>query len=83
ADIARAEGYREGKVPLQTLRVPLDYGFAEARTVYGIIGVKCWVNKKEDDGKQPQGRERGERGERGDRGDRRGGDRRQNNNRNN
>ena len=50
ADIARAEGYREGKVPLQTLRVPLDYGFAEARTVYGIIGVKCWVNKKEDDG---------------------------------
>ncbi|MFT3990007.1 MAG: 30S ribosomal protein S3 [Luteolibacter sp.] len=80
ADIARAEGYREGKVPLQTLRVPLDYGFAEARTVYGIIGVKCWVNKKEDDGSagRPQGRERGERGERGDRGSR-GGDRRQNN----
>lgn len=75
ADIARAEGYREGKVPLQTLRVPLDYGFAEARTVYGIIGVKCWINKKEDDGRAPQGRERGERGERGDRGDRRGGDR--------
>lgn len=73
ADIARAEGYREGKVPLQTLRVPLDYGFAEARTVYGIIGVKCWINKKEDDGRQPQGRERGERGERrgGDRGGRR------------
>ena len=39
ADIARAEWYREGKVPLQTLRVPIDYGFAEARTVYGIIGV--------------------------------------------
>ncbi|MFT4176932.1 MAG: 30S ribosomal protein S3 [Luteolibacter sp.] len=75
ADIARAEGYREGKVPLQTLRVPLDYGFAEARTVYGIIGVKCWVNKKEDDGTKPQGRERGERGERGGRG----GERRQNN----
>ena len=74
ADIARAEGYREGKVPLQTLRVPLDYGFAEARTLYGIIGIKCWVNKKEDDGtgKQPQGR--GERNDRGDRGgDRRGG----------
>jgi len=48
ADIARAESYREGKVPLQTLRVPLDYGFAEARTVYGIIGVKCWINKKDD-----------------------------------
>jgi small subunit ribosomal protein S3 len=74
ADIARAEGYREGKVPLQTLRVPLDYGFAEARTVYGIIGVKCWINKKEDDGSRPGG-ERGERRERGDRGDRRGGDR--------
>ena len=73
ADIARAEGYREGKVPLQTLRVPLDYGFAEARTVYGIIGVKCWVNKKEDDGTggRPQGNDRGDRGGRG--GDRRGG----------
>ncbi|TAG09046.1 MAG: 30S ribosomal protein S3 [Verrucomicrobia bacterium] len=77
ADIARAEGYREGKVPLQTLRVPLDYGFAEARTLYGIIGIKCWVNKKEDDGnsKPPQGR--GDRGDRNDRGGR-GGDRRQN-----
>ncbi|WP_267907927.1 30S ribosomal protein S3 [Haloferula rosea] len=53
ADIARAEWYREGKVPLQTLRVPLDYGFAEARTVYGIIGVKCWINKKEDADKGP------------------------------
>jgi small subunit ribosomal protein S3 len=73
ADIARAEGYREGKVPLQTLRVPLDYGFAEARTVYGVIGVKCWVNKKEDDGtnSRPQG-ERSERGPRGGRGGDRG-----------
>jgi small subunit ribosomal protein S3 len=63
ADIARAEWYRKGKVPLQTLRVPIDYGFAEARTVYGIIGVKCWINKKEDDGKggpspRPERRER-------------------------
>ncbi len=74
ADIARSEWYREGKVPLQTLRVPLDYGFAEARTVYGVIGVKCWINKKEDDGKPGPGRERGDRGNRGDRGDR--GDRR-------
>jgi small subunit ribosomal protein S3 len=78
ADIARSEWYREGKVPLQTLRVPLDYGFAEARTLYGVIGVKCWVNKKEDDAR-PSGRgERSERGpreprrdNRGDRGDRR------------
>ena len=46
ADIARAEWYREGKVPLQTLRVPIDYGFAEARTLYGIIGIKCWINKR-------------------------------------
>ena len=75
ADIARAESYREGKVPLQTLRVPLDYGFAEARTVYGIIGVKCWINKKEDDGKP--GPDRGGRGG-NDRNDR-GGDRRNDN----
>jgi small subunit ribosomal protein S3 len=47
-DIARAEQYRQGKVPLQTLRVPIDYGFAEANTVYGIIGVKAWLTKKED-----------------------------------
>jgi len=86
ADIARAESYREGKVPLQTLRVPLDYGFAEARTVYGIIGVKCWINKKEDDGKP--GQDRGGRGDdhrnhgnRGDRGNRGGNDRRQGNGR--
>lgn len=48
ADIARAEWYRKGKVPLQTLRVPIDYGFAEARTVYGIIGIKTWLNVKEE-----------------------------------
>ena len=70
ADIARAEWYREGKVPLQTLRVPIDYGFAEARTVYGIIGVKCWINKKEDDGKGggPQMRPGAERRDRERRG---------------
>jgi len=55
ADIARAEWYREGKVPLQTLRVPIDYGFCEARTVYGIIGVKCWINKLEEDPTQVRG----------------------------
>jgi small subunit ribosomal protein S3 len=76
-DIARAESYREGKVPLQTLRVPLEYGFAEARTLYGIIGVKCWINKKEEDPKAAQSGGRPDRGDRGDRGDRpdRGGDR--------
>jgi len=75
-DIARAEWYREGKVPLQTLRVPIDYGFAEARTVYGIIGVKCWINKKEDDGKGggPQMRPGADRRDR-ERRDRRGGPR--------
>jgi small subunit ribosomal protein S3 len=45
ADIARAEWYRQGKVPLQTLRIPIDYGFAEAKTVYGIIGCKVWLNR--------------------------------------
>lgn len=58
ADIARAEWYREGKVPLQTLRVPLDYGFTEARTVYGLIGVKCWVNKREESATQNRGNRR-------------------------
>lgn len=62
ADIARAEWYRKGKVPLQTLRVPIDYGFAEAKTTWGIIGVKCWINKKPEEAspKQPAG-ERGPR----------------------
>jgi small subunit ribosomal protein S3 len=45
AEISRAEWYREGKIPLHTLRTPIDYGFAEARTTYGIIGVKCWICK--------------------------------------
>ncbi|MCC8022121.1 MAG: 30S ribosomal protein S3 [Akkermansiaceae bacterium] len=65
ADIARAEWYREGKVPLQTLRVPIDYGFAEARTLYGVVGVKCWVNKKPESDAAPSGR--GSRGSRGPR----------------
>ena len=57
ADIARAEQYREGKVPLQTLRAPIDYGFAEARTLYGVIGIKCWINKRpEVAGASPSGR---------------------------
>jgi len=48
AEISRAEWYREGKIPLHTLRTPIDYGFAEANTVYGKIGVKCWLCKKEE-----------------------------------
>jgi small subunit ribosomal protein S3 len=43
ADIARTEQQRQGRVPLQTLRASIDYGFSEASTVYGIIGVKCWL----------------------------------------
>jgi small subunit ribosomal protein S3 len=47
AEIARREWYREGRVPLHTLRADVDYGFAEARTTYGVIGVKVWVYKGE------------------------------------
>jgi len=47
AEIARAEGYKWGKIPLQTIRADIDYGFTEARTAYGIIGVKVWIYKGE------------------------------------
>ena len=47
AEIARMEWYREGRVPLHTLRADIDYGFAEAKTTYGIIGVKTWIFKGE------------------------------------
>jgi small subunit ribosomal protein S3 len=47
AEIARSEWYREGRVPLHTLRADIDYGFAEAETTYGIIGVKVWIYKGE------------------------------------
>ena len=47
AEIARTEWYRDGRVPLQTLRADISYGFAEARTTYGIIGVKVWIYKGE------------------------------------
>jgi small subunit ribosomal protein S3 len=70
AEISRAEWYREGKIPLQTLRQPIDYGFAEAMTVYGKIGIKCWVCHPEEgapERERPQ-RERRDRGDRGDRG---------------
>ena len=47
AESARTEWYRDGRVPLQTLRADIDFGFAEARTTYGIIGVKVWIYKGE------------------------------------
>lgn len=47
AEIARTEHYNEGTIPLQTLRADIDYGFAEAKTTYGIIGVKVWIYKGE------------------------------------
>ncbi|MDQ2700967.1 MAG: 30S ribosomal protein S3, partial [Actinomycetota bacterium] len=47
AEMARTEGYSDGRVPLHTLRADIDYGFVEARTGTGRIGVKCWINKGE------------------------------------
>ncbi len=47
AEMARTEGYSDGRVPLHTLRADIDYGFHEARTTFGRIGVKCWINKGE------------------------------------
>lgn len=47
AEIARSETYKEGTVPLQTIRADIDYGFAEAKTTYGRIGVKVWISKGE------------------------------------
>ena len=47
AEMARTEWYREGRVPLHTLRADIDYGFAEAKTIYGVIGVKVWIFKGE------------------------------------
>ena len=47
AEIARSECYHEGSIPLQTIRADIDYGFAEAHTTYGIIGVKVWIYKGE------------------------------------
>ena len=92
AEIARSESYHEGTIPLQTLRADIDYGFAEAATTYGRIGVKVWIYKGEvlnstlrAANPEPARRERRDNRDnrRGDRrGDRRGsGDRRDNNNR--
>jgi len=83
AEMARTESYSDGRVPLHTLRADIDYGFFEARTTTGRIGVKCWINKGEvmpegfrsdlastDDEPQSQqrGRQGGGRGPGGDRG---------------
>src|ERR1017187_9950161 len=54
AEIARTEWYREGRVPLHTLRADIDYGTAEAKTTYGVIGIKVWVYKGETVGKSEQ-----------------------------
>lgn len=62
AELARVETYHEGVVPLHTLRADIDFGFAEAHTLYGKIGVKCWVCRGESKPK-----EREQRGERSDR----------------
>lgn len=74
AEISRSERYHEGKVPLHTLRTPIDYGFAEAETVYGKIGVKVWLCKPEAgaENEQPSRPERGDRGDRGPRGQQQG-----------
>ena len=53
-EIARNEWYREGRVPLHTLRADIDYGFGEAKTTYGVIGIKVWVYKGETVGKNEQ-----------------------------
>src|SRR5450755_1511835 len=83
AEIARTEWYLQGQLPLHTLRADIDYGFSEAHTTYGVIGVKCWVYKGEilPGGKRPIGRvnepeqrRRDQRDRRGPMGDR-GGDR--------
>jgi small subunit ribosomal protein S3 len=85
AEIARSEWYLQGQLPLHTLRADIDYGFAEARTTYGVIGIKCWIYKGEVLGetrragllgREPEPRrrddrrDRRDRGGRGDRGDR-------------
>jgi len=60
AEMARVEGYSEGRVPLHTLRADIDYGFCEADTTFGKIGVKVWINKGEI---MPEGYEQGSRGQ--------------------
>jgi small subunit ribosomal protein S3 len=90
AEIARSEWYLQGQLPLHTLRADIDYGFAEAHTTYGVIGIKAWLYKgeildltkrrnllpePEPRRERSDRRDRGDRGDRGPRGDNRGGDR--------
>jgi small subunit ribosomal protein S3 len=78
AEIARMEWYREGRVPLHTLRADIDYGFAEAKTTYGIIGVKVWIFKGEVLEHDPMAQDKrlaGESGPAGEGGGRERGDR--------
>jgi small subunit ribosomal protein S3 len=85
AEIARSEWYLQGQLPLHTLRADIDYGFSEAHTTYGVIGVKAWLYKGEilDAGNRMKSlssepeprRDRPDRGDRRDRGGERGGDR--------
>src|SRR4051794_12635212 len=83
AEIARTEWYLQGQLPLHTLRADIDYGFSEAHTTYGIIGIKCWVYKgeilpggvrrglrNEPEPRRAPRRDNRERDNRGDRGDR-------------
>ena len=60
AEIARCEQYHDGSIPLQTLRADIDYGFAEAHTTFGVIGVKCWIYKGEVLGANTRRKEGGE-----------------------
>ena len=57
AELARVEIYHEGRVPLHTLRANIDYGFAEAFTVYGKLGIKCWICKGENKPEKPKASE--------------------------
>ena len=81
AEIARSESYHEGIIPLQTLRADIDYGFAEAATTYGRIGIKVWIYKGEilsstlRENKLQEPAQRRDRRDRRDRNDRRGGQR--------
>jgi small subunit ribosomal protein S3 len=79
AEIARSEWYLQGQLPLHTLRADIDYGFTEASTTYGVIGIKCWLYKGEilsgarrmlSNEPEPRRQDRRERGERGGRGPR-------------
>ncbi len=65
AEIARSEWYREGRVPLHTLRADIDYGFAEALTTYGIIGIKTWIFKGEVFGDEQKDAGKAESGKKG------------------